>query len=289
MHKIKILILGSTGMAGHVVYNYLKKRNDFEIINVAFRKKLNSSTLIVDVTDKLSINKTINEIKPDIIINCIGILIKGAKNNPANAVFINAYFPHLLSDLAMQINAKLIHISTDCVFSGKKGNYLPDSPKDAQDVYGMSKALGEVINNKDLTIRTSIIGPELKTDGEGLLHWFLYQNGVINGFTESYWSGITTLQLAKVIEQSIDNKLTGLLQISNGKKISKFDLLIIFKKIWKKENIEINSVEGKKVDKSLIPSECKHISQIPDYEIMCIELENWMEANLSLYQHYNLT
>jgi dTDP-4-dehydrorhamnose reductase len=283
---MNILVIGSTGMAGHVIYQYLSERKDVEIANIAYRKPLNASTIIVDVTDKSAIEKAITEINPEVIINCVGILLNGAKNNPANAVYINAYFPHFLSSIAAKKKIRLIHISTDCVFSGRKGGYKDNDIKDAQDIYGMSKALGELINENDLTIRTSIIGPELKQSGEGLLHWFLNQEGMIYGYTEAFWSGITTLQLAKVIEQSIDNNLTGLLQISNGVKISKFDLLRIFKKVWNK-NIIINPIPGKEVDKSLIPSQCQFKFLIPSYITMCEELANYMQIHFDQYKHYS--
>lgn len=287
MKKKKIVILGSTGMAGHMVYEYLSSREDFEIINLAFRKKLNESTIIIDITKKDSFIKVINKIKPEVIINCTGILLNGAKNNPANAIYINAYFPHLLSNIINENMGRLIHISTDCVFSGSKGNYQPDDPKDAQDIYGMSKALGEVVNNRDLTIRTSIIGPEIKTDGEGLLNWFLTQRGTIYGYTDAHWTGITTLQLAKIIEQSIDENLTGLLQYSNGNKISKFNLLQIFQQSWHKSNIQIIPKPGKRVDKSLIPSYSQSILKVPDYKTMCDELSEFMISHAEQYKQYN--
>lgn len=273
-------------MAGHMVYQNLVIRKDFEVINIAYRKPLNASTLILDVTDRNSVINVIKEMQPDIIINLVGILINGAKNNAANAIYVNAYFPHFLGSLASQFSAKLIHLSTDCVFSGYKGSYQPNDIKDAQDIYGMSKALGEIVNDNSLTIRTSIIGPEIKTGGEGLLHWFLNQHGTIYGYTDAYWSGITTLQLAKVIEQSINHELVGLLQISNGFKISKFDLLSIFKRIWEKSNVEIIPIPGKKIDKSLVPSSCESISQIPDYETMCGELAQYMRSHNETYSHY---
>ena len=161
MTKKKILLLGATGMAGHVAYHYLNETNKYEIVDVVFRNKLTADSIVLDVTDKHATEELIKTVKPDIIVNCIGILIKGSRQHPDNAIYINAYFPHLLERLSSEINAKLIHISTDCVFSGKKGNYTEYDFRDADDVYGRSKALGEVENDRDLTIRTSIIGPEL--------------------------------------------------------------------------------------------------------------------------------
>ena len=191
MEKIetKILILGSTGMLGHVVYKYFAQQDQYELYDLVYRNKLRDESIVCDITNVLQLKKTISSIKPDVIINCIGILIKGSKVNPANAIFINSYFPHLLVEIADTIQAKIIHISTDCVFSGNKGSYTERDFCDADDTYGRSKALGEIFSDKHLTLRTSIIGPEIKTVGEGLFHWFMNQNGKINGFTNAYWGG----------------------------------------------------------------------------------------------------
>ena len=166
----KVLLFGATGMAGHVTYYYLRSMGKYDISNVVYRTPLTEDSIVVDVTNRDAVADVVHRVHPEIIINCIGILIKGSKEHPDNAILINAYFPHLLKRLSDEVGAKLIHISTDCVFSGKKGNYTEDDFRDADDVYGRSKALGEIINDKDLTIRTSIIGPELKNNGEGLFH-----------------------------------------------------------------------------------------------------------------------
>ena len=152
----KVLLFGATGMAGHVVYYYLQSTGKYDISNVVYRTPLTEDSIIVDVTNRDAVADVVHRVHPEIIINCVGILIKGSREHPDNAILINAYFPHLLKRLSDEVGAKLIHISTDCVFSGKKGNYTEDDFRDADDVYGRSKALGEIINDKDLTIRTSI-------------------------------------------------------------------------------------------------------------------------------------
>lgn len=286
MTKKKILLLGATGMAGHIAYFYLKETNKFEIVDVVFRNKLTATSIVLDVTNKFASADLIKSVNPDIIVNCIGVLIKGSQQHPDNAVYINAYYPHLLERLASEIDAKLIHISTDCVFSGKKGNYTEDDFRDADDVYGRSKALGEVINKKDLTIRTSIVGPELKKNGEGLFHWFMQQKGKINGFTQAIWGGVTTLELAKAIDIAIANNLSGLVHLSNGEGISKYGLLHLFKDIWNKDNIEIMPFEGRNVNKSLAKSE--HFNfDVPTYNKMLIDLKKWMDSHNSIYEQYN--
>lgn len=271
-------------MAGHVAYYYLSETGKYNITNAVYRKKLTDDSIVLDVTDKNAVEKIVKEINPDIIINCIGVLVKGSKEHPDNAILLNAYFPHLLKRLSDDVNAKLIHISTDCVFSGKKGNYTENDFRDADDIYGRSKALGEVVNNKDLTLRTSIIGPEIKEKGEGLFHWFMMQQGEIKGFSSAIWSGITTLELAKAMEKAIDNNLTGLVQISNGERIDKHTLLNLFKNIWGKDNVSIIKDESLVIDKSIQKTNAFDF-KVPSYELMLLEQRKWMEKKSQLYQY----
>lgn len=281
----KILLFGATGMAGHIAYYYLRNTGRYNITNVVFRTPLTEDSIVVDVTDRDAVAEVVHRVKPEVILNCVGVLIKGSKECPENAILINAYFPHLLKKLADEIDAKLVHISTDCVFSGKRGNYTEDDFRDADDVYGRSKALGEVINEKDLTIRTSIIGPELKKNGEGLFHWFMNQHGKINGFKTAIWGGVTTLELAKAIDNAIIQNKTGLIQLSNGEGITKYDLLNLFKRIWCKENVEILPFDGNGVNKSIAKSK-RFDYEVPGYERMLQEQYDWMNAHKELYAQY---
>ena len=280
----KVLLFGATGMAGHVVYYYLQSTGKYDISNVVYRTPLTEDSIIVDVTNRDAVADVVHRVHPEIIINCVGILIKGSREHPDNAILINAYFPHLLKRLSDEVGAKLIHISTDCVFSGKKGNYTEDDFRDADDVYGRSKALGEIINDKDLTIRTSIIGPELKENGEGLFHWFMHQCGEINGFRTAIWGGVTTLELAKAIDFSLDNGIVGLIHLSNGVGISKFDLLNLFKEIWGKVTV-IKPYDGNEVDKSIEKS-LRLDYEVPSYRQMLVEQFEMMKSYSNLYSAY---
>lgn len=279
----KVLVLGSTGMLGHQVVLRLTQNPDFEVFDLSFRNKFREATIVCDVTDFKKLGQLIEDIRPDIIVNCIGILIKGSNENPKNSILINAYLPHFLTGECDKIGAKVIHISTDCVFSGKKGGYHDSDFRDADDVYGRGKALGEINSEKHLTLRTSIIGPELKKNGEGLFHWFMMQSGKINGFSEAYWGGVTTLQLVKSIEAAINKNLSGLLHVSNGEKISKFELLELIKKIWKKDDVKIQKMESKVVDKSLQVSASFDFN-IRSYEEMLLELHEWMLQHEEFYK-----
>ena len=280
----KVLLFGATGMAGHVIYYYLRSTGKYDISNVVYRTPLTEDSIVVDVTNRDAVVDVVHRVDPEIIINCVGILIKGSREHPDNAILINAYFPHLLKRLSDEVGAKLIHISTDCVFSGKKGNYTEDDFRDADDVYGRSKALGEIINDKDLTIRTSIIGPELKENGEGLFHWFMHQCGEINGFRTAIWGGVTTLELAKAIDFSLDNGIVGLIHLSNGVGISKFDLLNLFKEIWGKDTV-IKPYDGNEVDKSIEKS-LRLDYEVPSYRQMLVEQFEMMKSYSNLYSAY---
>lgn len=275
----KILILGSAGMAGHMISRYLELTKKYEIRNISHRTVVKNS-ISIDVKDEQVLSEYILDYKPDIIVNCIGILIHGSKNTPDNAIYINAYFPHKLASITKQINAKLIHLSTDCVFSGKKGYYNEDSIPDANDIYGRSKALGEVCTINDLTIRTSIIGPEIKPKGEGLLHWF-FNEQTIKGYSNVYWGGVTTLELAKAIEYAIDYNTVGLVHLTNGERISKYDLLLLVNK-KAKLNIQIEKELGKSVDKSLQTIR-DNFYIVNSYKKMICELVEWIIENKLLY------
>ena len=284
--KKKILVLGSTGMLGHQVVNYLKGFDKFIVNDISYRNKLGENTVIVDAMSKSVFEEAIVKLKPDFIINCIGILVKGSQDKE-RAIYLNAYLPHQLKTIAKKINSKLIHISTDCVFSGSKGQYIETDSRDGQGVYSQTKILGEIVDDTNLTLRTSIIGPELKNTGEGLFHWFMGQDSLISGFTKTIWSGVTTIELAKVIKWSLDCHITGLYHVTNNLSISKYDLLQLFRKYTKKE-INIDPIAGKSINKSLLDTRRAINYYIPSYEIMVKEMIKSIKSNTRLYPYKNL-
>ena len=286
--KDKVLVLGSAGLIGHQVYNYLKDSDNYELHNISYRNKIQNDTILLNARDEKNFIDKITSIRPHYIINCIGILINGSDTDPENAIFLNSYMPHRLTRLADKINAKLIHISTDCVFSGdKKESYIETDEKDGRGVYAKSKGLGEIVNNKHLTLRTSVVGPELKTDGEELFHWFMNQQGDISGFTKAIWSGVTTIELAKAVKWSIDHHITGLYHVTNNSSISKYDLLKLFQK-HTKEDIDIKPVDGKNVDKSFIDTRLLINYKIPSYDQMIKNMVDLIRENSKLYKNYKL-
>jgi len=281
--KTKVVVLGAKGMAGHVIAEYLSELDKYEIFGVA-KEAGKHVTKIMDVLEKDKLHSYLSDIQPDIVINCVGMLVSQSNADVKSAIRTNALLPHELSDFGNQIGFKLLHLSTDCVFSGRDGNYTESSPKDGLDNYAKSKALGEVVNDKDLTIRTSIIGPELK-NGTGLLHWFLKQEGEIKGYTHAYWTGVTTLELAKAIDAMIDQDIRGLYHLCPKEKISKYDLLTLFQKVWNK-NITILPFEGYTIDKSLVCTRQDFQYKDLFYEDMIEELKLWMDKHTNYYHHY---
>jgi dTDP-4-dehydrorhamnose reductase len=279
----KILILGSGGMAGSAIYKYLTSLNKYEIYDIV-RDRINDSTIVLDVKEDWSLlEANITWIHPNVIINCIGILVKDSETNPANAIYLNSYFPHWLENITKDTNTKIIHLSTDCVFKGDKenGGYSDKDIPDGVGFYSRSKALGEIINKKDLTIRMSIIGSELKGTGSGLFSWFLRQKGTVNGYSEAFWGGGTTLWLAQNIDKMINSEITGLYQLAPEYKISKYDLLELIKVIWNRLDITLFPNNNLKQDKTLINSNRENF--IPynpiDYKSMLLEYKQWIDKN----------
>ena len=273
-------------MLGHVVCKYLEELNHYQIFDASFRNKFRRESNLINILDKDKLTDLIEKISPDIVINCIGVLIRGSNTDTANAIYINSYFPHFLSNLIKKKNGRLIHVSTDCVFSGAKGDYSELDLSDAVDIYGKTKSLGEVNNKNDLTFRTSIIGPELKMEGEGLFHWLMKQRDSVNGFTKVFWSGVTTLELARIIHAAIEQNLTGLINISAKQKISKYDLLKKITNIYTFPNIKIVASDDKIVDKSLISVRNDFNFKLKGYDEMLLELHDFMNLNNELYGHY---
>jgi len=259
---MKILILGGSGMLGHRLWINLRKEHE-----VWVTVRSNSGSDFPDVpefpqhyvrpmVDALNFDQVIRamaSIQPDLVINCIGLIkqLGHVARDPLFSISLNAMFPHRLSMVCRTSKVRLIHISTDCVFSGKKGSYLESDQSDAEDLYGRTKFLGEVAYPPHcITLRTSIIGHELKTR-LGLIEWFLAQTGTIRGYTRAIFTGFTTDELSRVIMQRVipNPDLTGLYHVSTDP-ISKYDLLCHARKAYKKD-IEIVPDVDFMMDRSL--------------------------------------
>jgi dTDP-4-dehydrorhamnose reductase len=283
---MKYFVLGSNGMAGHMVYLYLKSQGH-EVHGFSRTNQYNFENIVIgDAIDTLMLKNQITNGNYDVVVNCIGILNDFAEKNKSLAIFLNAYLPQFLADITRTLKTRVFHISTDCVFSGKRGSYSETDFRDGVTFYDRSKALGELEDDKNLTLRNSILGPDMNPKGIGLLNWFLQQHGTINGFTQSIWTGLTTLQLAKTIEKASIEDATGLYNMVPDASISKYDLLLMLNNTFRNQVLEIKPVEGIVANKSLIRTRFEFHYFIPDYETMIAELFNWVIKYKTLYPHY---
>ncbi len=225
---MRVLVLGGTGMLGHKVYAACRRRFDTWVTTRSARRlrgKFDETRTIygVNACQLYSVAQAISTAEPDVVINCIGI-VKQLDADAGICVAVNSLFPHQLAGTCVAAGARLIHISTDCVFSGRRGMYAEEDAADPEDVYGRSKLLGEVTGPGCLTIRTSFIGRELDT-ANGLLEWFISQKGgTVKGYRNAIWSGYTTTELARQIASVVGRDLTGLYHVAS-EPISKYDLL----------------------------------------------------------------
>lgn len=284
---MKFLVLGCNGMAGHMISLYLKEQGH-DVLGFDLSKSNLVESVSGDATDARFVKELVGNNRFDSVINCIGLLNQFAENNKAVAVYLNSFFPHYLAQLTEGTNTQIIHMSTDCVFSGKKGQYTEEDLRDGQTFYDRSKALGELEDEKNITLRNSIVGPDINQNGIGLLNWFMQQKGEIYGYTGALWTGQTTLQLAKTMEAAAKEKAHGLYNTVPEICISKCDLLGLFNKYIKKEKVSIIPVDKMAADKSLKRTRFDFSYQIPDYEKMVSELADWMKEHKSLYPHYDL-
>ncbi|KQX49173.1 MULTISPECIES: dTDP-4-dehydrorhamnose reductase family protein [unclassified Paenibacillus] len=273
---MKLLIMGGHGMAGHMLVQYFRRCSDHSVYYTV-RQSKDPYGLYVDVRDWDLTEKVLKAVSPDVVINCIGLLNEAAEKNPVEAYWLNGILPHRLKEAANGLGYKLIHISSDCVFTGNNGNHKEDDVPDGTSVYARSKALGEVTDSPHLTIRTSIIGPEIRENGIGLLQWFMKQEGEVAGYRQAIWNGITTLELAKCIQYILEEEpLEGLLHVRAPEDISKYDLLMLFQQTFMKTNVLIRADDKVKLNRTLLNTRRNFNYKVPGYEAMLKELRNWM-------------
>lgn len=248
MSQMNILVLGGAGMLGHKLFQHLRDRFPDTSCTVCGRADeaaalapglFGNGNVIgnVDAADLEGLERLLNERRPKVIVNCVGVIKQRPEAKSAiPSITINALLPHLLAEWCERWNGRLIHFSTDCVFSGERGNYSEDDVADAHDLYGRTKYLGEVSAKNALTLRTSIIGRELE-HSQSLLEWFLGQNrGPVKGYTRAFYSGVTTNYLAGLVARIIEEQpeLHGLYQVTAAT-ISKFELLCLLRDAYKKD------------------------------------------------------
>ncbi len=285
----RALVLGVTGMVGNAMFQVLSENENFITFGTARKSMannlpppINKNRIIhdINVLDLDILLNVLNKVKPDVIINCTGVIKQlSVSNDPLYVLPINSIFPHRLSEICKVAGIRLIQFGTDCSYSGKKGLYIESDSSDAKDLYGKSKYIGEIHNEKHvITIRTSTIGHEIETKN-GLIEWFLGQEGSVNGFRQAMFSGLPTVEIARVVSQYIfpASDMHGLYHLS-ASPISKYDLLLLVAKQYKKI-IEIIPVDEPEIDRSLDSS---RFTDKTGYVA-----PGWPELILAMHSYYN--
>ena len=281
---MKVLVLGGDGMIGHQLFNGLQNeyevkatvRNPLSYYESVNSYNLENSYFNVDATKTDDFEKILKDYKPDVTINTIGITKqRKIKDYEINNLKVNALFPHEINKLAEGVGSRFIHFSTDCVFSGKKGNYRENDESDAVDIYGRTKYLGEIVDDKALTIRTSFIGLELFRK-VSIVEWFLSnKENQIEGYKNAIYTGLTTIEMTRVISKVIKefSDLTGIYHVAS-EPISKYDLLVYLADKLKIESIKITENHNfhcdRSMDASLFNSQTGY--RPPSWSVMLDEL-----------------
>jgi dTDP-4-dehydrorhamnose reductase len=258
---MRVLILGGDGMLGHRLFLHLRGRHE---VRVTLRRGLadyeryglftkGNSYASVEALDRDALTGVFADFRPEAVVNAVGIVKqRGAAKEAIPSLEVNSLLPHRLALLCRAAGARLVHISTDCVFSGRDGGYTEESYPDAEDLYGRTKLLGEVDEPGAITLRTSIIGLELARK-TGLIEWFLAQEGEVRGFTNAIYTGLTTAELSHVIERVLVEHpdLYGVWQVAS-EKINKHDLLVRFSEVLGRDDLHIVPDGSVKIDRSLV-------------------------------------
>lgn len=285
---MRFLILGASGMAGHVIAIYLKERGHrvagFSRRPVSFL----DAQVNGDATDKALLLEAIEEGESDVVVNCIGILNQFAEADPVGAAWLNGGLPHYLAEVCEGARARVFHMSTDCVFAGNSGPYTEESTPDGVSVYDRTKAAGELCDGRNATFRNSIVGPDMSSGGIGLLNWFMQQPGPIKGWTRAMWTGLTTLELAKAMESAALEGARGLVNMVPEGNISKYDLLRLLNSELRGGAVEIEPDDSVALDKTLVRTNWSFSFRPAPYAVQVAEMANWIRRHKELYPHYEL-
>lgn len=281
---MKLLVLGSNSVVGHMVGLY-SMESGHDVLGYDDLPSPLFDSVSASLHDTKLLKECIEDGDFNAVINCTAVVNELAEQNKAEASFVNVFIPHYLAEITSESNTIVVHRSTDCIFSGKQGHYRISDMPDSVSFYARTKAVGEIINSKDITIRTSLVGPDLNPAGSGLFNWFLRQTGPINGFTGAIWTGLSTLEFAKEILTLLETRAHGLLQCVPSESINKYDLLNLFAKVMRLKK-QVIPVEGVLVDKSLV----RYIGEVqletPSYANMMTQMAEWILNHKHLYPHY---
>lgn len=283
---MNVLILGAQGMAGHLAAEYWLRSTEGRIVAAVRPGRKPGNRLpadprviveTLDLRDFRQVESVVERHKPDVILNMAGVLKRFADERPLEAYLINGLLPRWLVSLGDRHGSRLIHVSTDCVFSGDRGLYREDDKPDGRTVYARTKALGEVRRAGHLTIRASIIGPDDNPNGIGLMKWFLSCKGEVAGYVHVPWNGITTLELAKAAVWFASRpEIGGLVHLASPSAVSKHDLLLLMSRLFRKDDVTVVRAQTPVLDRTLAVTRSDVDYRVPDHAAMLAELRDWM-------------
>lgn len=287
---MRLLIFGRTGMLGSQVYEKSLVDDTWSYVHGTTRNDFKIDYENVEQL-KTDVQLLIDKHKPNVVINCLGLVKPYCKDNPLKAVSINSHFPSELKKVCSFNGVKLVHVSTDCVYSGSEGGYNEKSVEDVNDFYGASKLWGDDLIRYDkdvVVVRSSIIGQEFKEAKHGLVEWFLKQKGNIKGFGKAFWSGFTTnhmsLLLLKTAKFFVKGELGNGLYVYSSGKVDKYQLLCWLKSVFEKKNVEVDEFNDFKCDRSLasvlehtLPLELRELINFPLEEQLKVMGQEWKD------------
>jgi len=282
---MKILIIGSGGMLGHVTTLFLKNIGH-HVVDISKKRTINKNTLLIDVLEKDALSSELLSTF-DVVINCAALLVNASEKDKPRAILMNSWFPHYLEENLLHTKTKIIQVSTDGVFFGDKAPYQENIYPDTKTFYGRTKALGEVVNTKDLTIRASFVGPDMHKEGEGLFHWFVQQKGVVKGYSKVMFNAVTNLEFANFVSYAIEKNISGLYHLRASESISKHCFLSKVKQQFRLNNVILKENDDIISDNTLANTRNEVGYICKSYNEMLSELEMWMRENKWAYPHYS--
>lgn len=280
---VKVVVLGATGMLGHMLVTVLEEHGH-EVLGVSRLGNFGNVPLSLDLRDWDQLQRHLIHFHPNWVINAAGLLNEEVDSDIVSALLVNSLLPQRLAALGESIGFRTIAVGSDCVFEGTKGRYTVHDTPDAVSAYGRTKYLGELVNDRDLTIRTSIVGPEIDPKGRGLMLWLLSHPYEADGWTDAIWTGVTTLELSRFINAQVSGERDehGLWHFVPSESISKFHLLENMNAVLLENRLTINQVPGVAHDRSLI-NDRPDLWHIPHYEAMLVDLDYWVTNHQDTY------
>ena len=273
---MRVSVIGASGMAGHIIASHFKMRGA-EVLTFGRQGASN----YFDILDPATHNILNLCYSCDYVINCAGLLIADCDSDPVRAYLVNSWFPHRLCTMLETTGVRLIHLSTDCVFDGTSGPYDETCVPTETSTYGRSKTFGEIHSMAHVTFRTSIIGPEVRQHTTGLFEWFINKSTEsVTGYTDAYWNGITTLELAKCCWDHCNSPgVSGIYHLTRNESFSKFDVLTMINNEWELGKTVVPGLAPKPVNKCLLNSN-PGAFEISPFPVQLRDLKLWMQDNL---------